>query len=110
MDLHPDVLRMLALELDLPSIIRFCKSNTLVNKSVCENNVFWRNKLYRDVPNALTDIPAGSNYEKIYKTIIGSYWSYYYVYKFPTRKGEKPKIADILGKSYSDFPQDMKKT
>lgn len=106
MDLHPDVLRMLALELDLPSIIKFCKSNTLVNKSVCENNVFWRNKLYRDVPHALTDIPVGSNYEKIYKTVIGkSYWSYYYIFKFPSKRGETPKMANIFGKSYSDFQE-----
>ena len=109
MDLHPDVLRMLALELDLPSIIKFCKSNKLVKKSVCENNMFWRNKLYKDFPYALTDIPVGANYEKIYKTVRKSYWSYYYVYPFPAKRGEIPKMANILGKSYSDFPEEMRK-
>lgn len=102
MELNPDVLRMLALELDLPSIVKFCKTNKTVNRVVCENNTFWRNKLYKDFPDALVDIPQGANYEKIYKTVKNNDWTYFYVYKFPSRRGKLPQMSD-LGKTYGEI-------
>lgn len=109
MELNPDVLRMLAMELDLPSIIKFCKTNKTVNKSVCQNNMFWRNKLYRDFPDALTDIPSGAKYEKIYKTYANVLApSIFYVYKFPPERGKLPQMAGILGRRPSDFPDEMR--
>jgi len=39
---------LIAMELDLPSIINFCKTSNKVNKSVCKNKFFWINKLKKD--------------------------------------------------------------
>ena len=39
---------LIAMELDLPSLLNFCKSGKFINDSVCKNKYFWINKLKRD--------------------------------------------------------------
>ena len=46
--LHNDVLIKLAIDLDLPDIIKWCSINKRFNKLTCENDIFWMNKFYND--------------------------------------------------------------
>ena len=46
-----DVLFSIAMGLDLPDILRWCRSNSRVNNVVCNNPNVWRNKLLRDYPD-----------------------------------------------------------
>lgn len=39
---------LIAMELDLPSVLNFCKSSKKINNSVCKNKFFWINKLKKD--------------------------------------------------------------
>lgn len=50
--LPKDVLILLALDLNLPGIISLCQTNERINKNVCENPIFWRNKIQKDFPTA----------------------------------------------------------
>lgn len=43
-----DELFLLALELDLSSIINFCKTSKRVNEKICKNELFWKLKVDRD--------------------------------------------------------------
>ena len=52
--LNKDMLVKIALELDLPRLLRFCESEKRINDKVCKNNDFWRNKLERDFPDYKT--------------------------------------------------------
>lgn len=46
---------LIAMELDLPSLLNFCKSGKFINDSVCENKYFWINKLNRDYKFVFTN-------------------------------------------------------
>ena len=46
--LNKDMLVKIALEFDLPSILRFCSSGKRINEKVCKNTDFWYNKLKKD--------------------------------------------------------------
>lgn len=48
--LTKDTLILLAMELNYAEIIKFCSTSKKVNKYVCENNDFWRNRLYKEYP------------------------------------------------------------
>jgi hypothetical protein len=61
--LPKDTLTLIALELDLPSLLNFCQSDIEINKKVCSDNNFWRNKLFRDYPNI-----AVNNLKELYET------------------------------------------
>ena len=43
-----DVLFTIAMDLDLPSLLRWCQSNSKINRAVCNNLDIWRSKLLRD--------------------------------------------------------------
>ena len=45
-----DELFLLALQLDLPSIINFCKTSKKVNEKICRNENFWKQKVNQDFP------------------------------------------------------------
>lgn len=45
---YRDALVKIALELDLPSIINYCQTNKNINRAVCQNDLFWINKLSKD--------------------------------------------------------------
>lgn len=46
--LSKDMLIYLALELDLPVLLRTCRVNKRFNRIVCENNDFWRTRFIED--------------------------------------------------------------
>ena len=46
--LPKDILIKTALEFNMPDIISFCKASSYFNSIVCENNIFWINKLKKD--------------------------------------------------------------
>ena len=64
-----DVLVLLALELDYPDILNYCKSDERVNEKICRNREFWRSKLIRDFPNVdynKSRLTPGQLYRKVY--------------------------------------------
>jgi hypothetical protein len=48
--LPKDVISLLALEMDLITLLNFCKTNKGINKTIYKSNIFWFNKLSRDFP------------------------------------------------------------
>ena len=46
-----DVLFTIAINLELPSLLRWCESNSRINKHVCQNDHLWRSKLLKDYPD-----------------------------------------------------------
>lgn len=47
-DLPLEVLLHIALQMDLPELLNFCKSSKEINDKTCRNNLFWIKKLKRD--------------------------------------------------------------
>ena len=60
--LPKDVLIQLALEYDLPSLVKFCQSNKRINEIVCNNHTFWYNKLIKEFNLYKDDIPKSKKY------------------------------------------------
>ena len=49
MELLPkDILIKLAIDLDLPDIIKWCSINKRFDELTCKNDIFWMNKFYHD--------------------------------------------------------------
>ena len=48
-----DVLFTIALNLDLPSLLRWCQSSSHIRRNVCNNPNVWRSKLLQDYPDYL---------------------------------------------------------
>ncbi len=46
-----DVLFTIAMDLELPSLLRWCQSGSRIQKDVCNNSDVWRSKLLRDYPD-----------------------------------------------------------
>lgn len=46
-----DVLFTIAMESDLPSLLRWCSSSSTINRDVCRNDYVWRSKLLKDYPD-----------------------------------------------------------
>jgi len=46
--LPKDILIEIALALDLQDVFGYCLSSKYINEIVCENKIFWINKLYKD--------------------------------------------------------------
>lgn len=46
-----DVLFTIAMDLELPSLLRWCQSGSRIQKDVCNNSNVWRSKLLRDYPD-----------------------------------------------------------
>ena len=65
--LSKDTLILLAMELDYADILKFCQTSKKINRYVCKNNDFWRNKLYLTYP--LARKIESEDYEKIYRYI-----------------------------------------
>lgn len=48
--LNKDEIISIAILLDFPDILNFCKTNRKIERAVCENNDFWRNKITQKFP------------------------------------------------------------
>jgi hypothetical protein len=46
-----DVLFTIAMNLELPTLLKWCQSNSRINRDVCQNDNVWRAKLLRDYPD-----------------------------------------------------------
>ena len=46
-----DVLFTIAMNLQLPELLKWCSSNSRINKDVCQNDHVWRSKLLKDYPD-----------------------------------------------------------
>lgn len=100
--LNKDVLLKLALDLDLASLVKFCKSSKRINATVCNDNMFWFNKLRKDYPNAF-DVPQGSDYEKIYKSINKRIYTSYKSFTNVPKPNEIAKISDYIKKEPAHY-------
>lgn len=49
-----DVLFSIAMNLDLPDLLRWCSSHPRINRNVCQNEHLWRSKLLKDYPEYQT--------------------------------------------------------
>ena len=68
--LNRDLIIKLALELDLPSLTKLCQTSRRVNEIVCENNIFWQNKTYKEYPDLIGKFPKDTNYKRLYQDSI----------------------------------------
>lgn len=68
--MNKDVLFLLALEMDDPSILNFCRSSKKFNEIVCNNNNFWRQKIEKERPGLLNLISnINVDYKDIYRDL-----------------------------------------
>ena len=94
-----DELFLLALELDLPSVINFCKSSKRVNEKICKNERFWQVKVNRDFPSFI-------NRQKTFKD------QYVFLTQILTRERfekilERPNIFAEYGSTSINSPLDL---
>ena len=71
--LNKDELFLLAIELDLPSLLNFCLTSKRFNEVICKKESFWVNKLDRDYSNYkenFNDKTPREKYTLIYQKII----------------------------------------
>jgi hypothetical protein len=80
--LPKDVLILLALELDEPSISKLCGSSKRLNEIICDNQLFWKKKLEKERPGLIELISiriwnnSPLNYKQIYKDLLEEKYSY----------------------------------
>ena len=67
-----DVLFTIALQLDFPDLLLFCKSIPRVNELICSKDYIWIAKLNNEFPN-WKDFNINKPYIKIYETILMYY-------------------------------------
>ena len=64
-----DVLFMIAIDMDYPDILKFCSSSKRINRDICANNSFWRNKLYKKYPFLLSHIQKRNDLKFLYRDV-----------------------------------------
>lgn len=83
--LNRDELFKIAILLDLPELLAFCRSSNKIDKLICQKNDIWIYKLKTEFPNY--QIPPNGNYYNIYTDILNN--------SLPT-KHDKNKQYNIL--------------
>lgn len=74
--LNKDELMLLALQLDNASLNKLCLTSKRMNKLLCDNKDFWRNKLYKEYPYTVgkfSNIYGVSNevdFKRIYLSLL----------------------------------------
>jgi len=97
-----DSLILTGLELDLPEIINFCKSDVRLDQIICKNDSFWMNKLIKDYPQTYKKLSEMDKknfrkyYERAYNITNGNYNSS----KIYTSKS----LTDEIMKQYTANP------
>ena len=64
-----DVLFMIAIDMDYPDILKFCSTSKRINRDICANNNFWRNKLYKKYPFLLPHIQKRNDLKFLYRDV-----------------------------------------
>ena len=65
--MNKDILIKLAIELDLPDIIKLCRTNHKVNNLVCKNDIFWMKKFKHDYDFPTINKPDDISWKEFYK-------------------------------------------
>lgn len=65
--LDKNLLRLLAIDLDLPSLAKLCATNKRIEKEICGSEDFWRNKLYKEYPNTRKIFYGKLDYRNVYR-------------------------------------------
>ena len=68
MELSKDALIYMAMMLDLPDILALCKTNSKINRIICQNERFWFDKIKRDYPQK--ELKSSTNYREMYKNLF----------------------------------------
>ena len=90
-----NLLRLLALDLDMPSLLNLCLSSKRMNREICENNHFWRNKLYKDYPETKGKV-FGNNLRKVYLSLKNKIEKDFYAFVSRNNENSFPKIFDYI--------------
>lgn len=75
--LPKDLIVLLALEMDTPSLLKFCNTSSKNNKLICGNETFWRLKIEKERPGVIPILQKvfkeeeGLNYKKLYQQLNG---------------------------------------
>lgn len=72
-----NVMRIMALDLDLPSVLSLCRGNKRLNKEICDSQLFWRDKLHQDYP--LTRKFQKGDFKRIYESLRKNERIFYYI-------------------------------
>nr|QBK91392.1 MAG: ankyrin repeat protein [Pithovirus LCPAC302] len=88
--LDPNLLFLIALELDNPEIIKLCQTSKRFNQKICENNKFWLQKIRSDYPILITSDGSDRDINR-YKG--NRSYRNYYAYLYNRKDGN---IHDIL--------------
>ena len=67
--LPKDIIVSLALELNLEDIVMLCQTTSRFNEKICQNNIFWLNKLIKDYGLKVSLKEAKKEYLLINKTL-----------------------------------------
>ena len=87
---------MIAIDLDIPSLIKLCSTNKRINSLICENATFWRNKLNKEYPNTIRKFPSKSDFRKIYFSLKNNIRSKYYIFISTDFVEDVPKIWSYI--------------
>lgn len=73
--LPKDLMIYLAMELDTPSLLKFCNTSSKHNKLICGNETFWRLKIEKERPGVIPILQKvfkeeeNINYKKLYQQL-----------------------------------------
>jgi hypothetical protein len=100
-EIPKDILIQLALELDILSLLNFCKSSKRFNTITCQNNLFWFNKLNKDFNYSDTKIyNKDTNYRNLYEMVIGRLTFYEVFLSECNGQNQPPKFWPFIHKAY----------
>lgn len=68
-----DVLFTIAMDLDLPSLLRWCASTARVQRDICKNDNVWRAKLLKDFPDGYPNYQAFNLNKSLRETYVFLY-------------------------------------
>ena len=86
----------IALQMDIPEILLFCKASSSINKSICENKTFWLNKLSKDNNNIPVSV---ENANLIYKN--GNFnWFLYMLLTNPDKPWDWPGLSQNINTTW----------
>lgn len=79
MSFPKDIIILLALELDDPSIINLCRSSKRYNEAICKNQNFWKLKIEKERPGVLETMEGEiTNYRELYQDLQKDFFSISY--------------------------------
>ena len=103
--LPKDILIEIALDLDLQDVFGYCLSSKYINEIVCENKIFWINKLYKDfnIDHRESKLSAKKYYLEINNLLKIYNFNRLLRYGLENNRNDLVKIAIYKNASLSDF-------